>query len=40
MYPTFDLDPDAVDARLKEVEGAWHKLMSKTQWVPRNWHFS
>ena len=37
---TFDFDPDAVGATLKEVEAALRKLMSETQWVPRNWVFS
>ena len=37
---TFDFDPDSMGATLKEVEASLRKLMSETQWVPRNWVFS
>ena len=37
---SFNFDPDNVDSTLKEVQSALKKLMSETQWVPRNWVYS
>ena len=39
----FDLEfvyEDSMDSTLEEVQSALKKLMSETQWVPRNWVYS
>jgi hypothetical protein len=37
---TFVLDSEDVAVTLKQVQIALKKLMSETQWVPRNWVYS
>ncbi len=36
----FVYDDEDLDSTLEDIQGAMKKLMSETQWVPRNWVYS